>query len=152
MSVERRLAELGITLPQAPPVAAAYVPWVRSGDLLFTAGQVAAQDGALLATGKLGAEVDLPTGRACARQCALNLLSQVRVALGDLDRANRIVKLTVFVASAPEFTQQHLVADGASELITDVFGDAGAHARSAVGAPSLPTDTPVEVEAIIEVG
>ena len=152
MSVERRLTELGITLPQAPPPAASYVPWVRSGDLLFTAGQVAAREGALLATGKLGAEVDIATGRACARQCALNLLAQVRAALGDLDRVNRVVKLTVFVASAPEFTQQHLVADGASELIAELFGDAGRHSRSAVGAPSLPTDTPVEVEAIFEVG
>lgn len=152
MSVERRLQALGLTLPQAPASAAAYVPFVRSGHLLFTAGQVAVRDGALIATGKLGADVDLEMGQACARQCALNVLAQVKAALGELDRVNRVVKLTVFVASTPGFTQQHLVANGASELFAEVFGDVGQHARSAVGVPSLPTDSPVEVEAIVEVG
>lgn len=148
---EQRLAELGIELPAAPPPAAAYVPTVQTGNLLFTAGQVAVRDGTLLAEGKVGADVDLDTAVACARQCAVNVLAQAKAALGDLGRVRRIVKLTVFVASDPAFTQQHLVANGASELLGDVFGDAGKHARSAVGAPALPTNSPVEVEAIIEV-
>lgn len=150
-----RLAELGITLPSAPPPAAAYVPFVRSGSLLFTAGQVAVDmsDPArpLVASGRLGAEVDLAAGQAAARQCAINVMAQLQAALGDLSLVRRIVKITVFVASAPDFTDQHLVANGASELLGDVFGDAGIHARSAVGAASLPTGTAVEVEAIVEV-
>jgi enamine deaminase RidA (YjgF/YER057c/UK114 family) len=124
---------------------------VRSGNLLFTAGQVASAEGLLLATGKLGAQVDLETGRRCARQCAINVLAQLRAELGDLGRVRRVVKLTVFVASDPAFTEQHVVANGASELMIAVFGDAGRHARSAVAAPVLPTDSPVEVEAIVEV-
>lgn len=150
-SPQERLAELGIELPTPPAPAAAYVPFVRSGNLIFTAGQVAVADGALLAEGIVGTDVDLDTAVRCARQCAINVLAQVKAAVGDLDQVARVVKLTVFVASAPDFTQQHLVANGASELIGDVFGDAGRHARSAVGAPSLPTNTPVEVEAIVEV-
>jgi enamine deaminase RidA (YjgF/YER057c/UK114 family) len=148
---EERLAELGITLPQAPPPAAAYVPFVQTGSLVFTAGQVAVRDGQLVATGKLGDGLDVPTGQACARQCAINVMAQLKAAVGDLSRIRRMVKITVFVASAPGFTEQHLVANGASELLGEVFGEAGVHARSAVGAPSLPTDTPVEVEAIVEV-
>jgi enamine deaminase RidA (YjgF/YER057c/UK114 family) len=147
---EDRLSELGITLPDAPPPAAAYVPFVRSGALLFTAGQIAIRDGELVATGKLGDGIDVEGGQACARQCAINVLAQIKAAAGDLSKVRRIVKITVFVASAPGFTQQHLVANGASELLGEVFGDAGVHARSAVGAASLPTDTPVEVEAIVE--
>ncbi|MGH8931540.1 MAG: RidA family protein [Egibacteraceae bacterium] len=151
MSAEQRLEALGITLPPAPPSVAAYVPTVRVGDLLFTAGQIAAGPDGLIATGKVGADVDLETATACARQCALNVLAQLREALGTLDRVRRIVKITVFVASAPSFTEQHLVANGASQLLTDVFGDAGRHARSAVGAPALPLNSPVEVDAIAEV-
>ncbi|MGH8887533.1 MAG: RidA family protein [Egibacteraceae bacterium] len=151
MSAEARLAELGVTLPSAPPAAAAYVPTVASCGLLFVAGQVAVGEHGLLATGKVGGAVGLDTGVACARQCALNVLAQLRAALGTLDRVARVVKLTVFVASDPSFTQQHLVANGASELLADVFGDAGRHARSAVGVPALPLDSPVEVEAIVEV-
>lgn len=150
-SPEQRLTELGITLPEAPAPAAAYVPWVRTGDLVFTAGQVAVAEGSLVAAGKLGAEVDTETGQRCACQCAINVLAQLKDAVGDLSQVRRVVKLTVFVASAPTFTEQHLVANGASELIGEVFGDAGRHARSAVAAPSLPMDTPVEVEAIVEV-
>jgi enamine deaminase RidA (YjgF/YER057c/UK114 family) len=150
-SPEARLAELGITLPDAPPPAAAYVPWVRTGDLVFTAGQVAVAEGDLVASGKLGADVDVETGQRCARQCAINVLAQLKDAVGDLSQVRRVVKLTVFVASAATFTEQHLVANGASELIGEVFGDDGRHARSAVAAPSLPMDTPVEVEAIVEV-
>lgn len=151
MTPEERLAELGIELPEAPPPAAAYVPFVQTGDLVFTAGQVAVSGGELLATGKLGAEVDLETGQHCARQCAINVLAQLKAAVGNLTRVRQVVKLTVFVASDPAFTSQHLVANGASELMGEVFGDAGRHARSAVAAPALPTDTPVEVEAIVEI-
>ena len=151
MTPEERLAELGIELPAAPAPAAAYVPFVRSGALLFTAGQVAVRDGALVATGKVGAEVDLDTAVACARQCAINVLAQLKAAVDELSRVRRVLKLTVFVASDPSFVQQHIVANGASELIGEVLGDAGRHARSAVGAPALPMDSPVEVEAIVEV-
>ena len=148
---EDRLGELGITLPTPPAPAAAYVPWVRTGNLVFTAGQIATGPDGLLATGKVGSDVDLDTAVACARQCAINVLAQLKAAVGDLSSVVRVVKLVVFVASDPSFSSQHLVANGASQLIGDVFGEAGAHARSAVGAPVLPMDTPVEVEAIVEV-
>ena len=148
---EQRLGELGIELPAPPPPAAAYVPFVRTGDLVLTSGQVAVGPDGLIAQGIVGADVDLDTAVACARQCAINVLAQVKAAVGDLANVERVVKLTVFVASDPSFTQQHLVANGASELLAEVFGEAGRHARSAVGAPSLPTNTPVEVEAIVEV-
>jgi enamine deaminase RidA (YjgF/YER057c/UK114 family) len=151
-SPENRLAKLGITLPEPPAPAAAYVPFVRTGDLVFTAGQVAVGPDGLVAEGIVGAGVDLDTAVACARQCAINVMAQLKAAVGDLSQVRRIVKLTVFVASDPSFTQQHLVANGASELIGEVFGDHGRHARSAVAAPSLPTNTPVEIEAIAEVG
>ena len=148
---EQRLAELGIELPAPPPPAAAYVPFVRAGNLVLTSGQVAVGPDGLIATGIVGDDVDLETAVACARQCAINVLAQVKAAVGDLANVEQVVKLTVFVASAPSFTQQHLVANGASELLAEVFGEAGRHARSAVGAPSLPTNTPVEVEAIVAV-
>ena len=149
---EDRLAALGVVLPDAPAPAAAYVPTRQSGDLLFTSGQIAVSDGALVASGHLGAEVDIPAGQQAARQCAINILAQLKAALGELSRVARVVKLTVFVSSTPEFTEQHLVANGASELLGEVLGEAGHHARSAVGVPSLPTGTAVEVEAIVEVG
>lgn len=148
---EQRLADLGITLPAAPPPAASYVPFVRSGNLVFTSGQVAVAEGGLVAEGIVGADVDLETAQQCARQCAINVLAQLKAAVGDLSSVEQVIKLTVFVASAPDFTSQHLVANGASELVAEVFGDLGRHARSAVGAPSLPTNTPVEVEAIVAV-
>ncbi|HWB70580.1 MAG TPA: RidA family protein [Egibacteraceae bacterium] len=147
---ETRLRALGIELPAPPAPAAAYVPAVRSGTLVFVAGQVAAAGGALVATGKVGAEVDRDTGRRCARQCAINVLAQLKGALGDLNAVRRVLKLTVFVASAPGFTDQHLVADGASELLREVLGDVGGHARSAVGVAALPLDSPVEVDAVAE--
>jgi enamine deaminase RidA (YjgF/YER057c/UK114 family) len=150
-SPSERLAELGITLPEPPPPAAAYIPYVRTGSLVLTSGQVATADGQLVARGLLGDDLDVETGQRCARQCAINVLAQLQAAVGDLSKVVRIVKITVFVASTPDFTDQHLVANGASELLGEVFGDAGRHARSAVGAPSLPTGTPVEVEAIVEV-
>lgn len=147
---EERLTALGITLPDAPAPVAAYVPVVQTGSLLFTAGQIASGPDGLVATGKVGDGVEMDTAVACARQCAVNIIAQLKTALGDLSRVRRVVKLTVFVASHPSFTEQHVVANGASELISEVFGDVGVHARSAVGAPALPRDTPVEVEAIVE--
>ena len=151
MTPEERLAELGITLPDAPPPAAAYVPWVRSGSLVYTAGQVPVRDGQRLFAGKVGGDVDLETGQAAARACAVNVLAQLRAAAGgELSAYRRIVKLTVFVASTPDFHEQHLVANGASTFLGEVMGDAGPHARSAVGVAVLPLDVPVEIEAVAE--
>ena len=151
MTPEQRLEEMGIMLPVPPAPAAAYVPYMRTGNLVFTAGQVAVGEGGLLAEGIVGREVDLDTAVRCARQCAVNVLAQLKACVGELSAVEQVVKLTVFVASDPDFTQQHLIANGASELIGEVFGDAGRHARSAVGAPALPTNSPVEVEAIVAV-
>jgi enamine deaminase RidA (YjgF/YER057c/UK114 family) len=150
-SPEEKLAELGIELPEPPAPAAAYVPFARSGALVLTAGQLPVVDGQLPATGKLGAEVDLETGQELARRAAVNILAQAKAAAGDLGFV-RVVKLTVFVASDPSFTSQHLVANGASEFLAEVLGEAGVHARSAVGVPVLPLDAPVEIEAILEIG
>ncbi|HEX9767267.1 MAG TPA: RidA family protein [Nitriliruptorales bacterium] len=149
-SPEQRLAELGIELPEVPAPAAAYQPWKRSGTLVFTAGQVPSVDGAIATTGKLGADLDVAQGQQQARICAINLLAIARAANGGSLDGVSFVKLTVFVASAPDFTEQHLVANGASLLLSEVLGDDGVHARSAVGVPSLPTDCAVEVEAILE--
>lgn len=146
---DERLAELGIELPSAPAPAAVYRPFVRSGDLILTAGQLPTVDGDLPRTGKLGRDLTTQEGAELARIAAINVLAQARAAAGELDGV-RVVKLTVFVASDPTFTEQHLVANGASELLGDVLGDDGRHARSAVGVPVLPLDSPVEVEAIIE--
>lgn len=148
---EERLAELGIALPEPPPPAASYVSFVRTGDLLFTAGQIATSGGQPVARGRVGDGVDLETAQSCARQCAINVVAQVKAAVGDLAAVRRVVKVTVFVASAPGFTDPHLVANAASELLGDVFGDAGRHARSAIGVAELPLSSPVEVEAIVEV-
>jgi enamine deaminase RidA (YjgF/YER057c/UK114 family) len=150
-SPEHRLEALGITLPPAPAPVAAYIPVSRTGDLVYTAGQIAVGADGLIATGKVGTDVDLDAAIVCARQCALNVLAQLQAALGTLDRVQRIVKITVFVASDPTFTDQHLVANGASQLFSDVMGDAGRHARSAVGVPALPLNSPVEVEVIAEI-
>lgn len=146
---EDKLAELGIELPEAPAPAAAYQPFAKSGSLVLTAGQLPVVDGKLPATGKLGAGVDLETGQQLARQCAINILAQAKAAAGDLAQV-RVVKLTCFVASDPSFTEQHLVANGASNFLGEVLGDNGVHARSAVGVPVLPLDAPVEIEAILE--
>jgi enamine deaminase RidA (YjgF/YER057c/UK114 family) len=145
-----RLAELGLTLPGVPTPAAAYVPAVRTGQHVYTAGQLPFVDGKLPATGKLGAEVSAEDGAKYARIAALNALAAAASVAGGLDNIARIVKVTGFVASAPEFTGQPQVINGASELLIDVFGDAGKHARSAVGMAVLPLDTPVEVEIIVE--
>jgi enamine deaminase RidA (YjgF/YER057c/UK114 family) len=150
-TIEKRLEGLGITLPVAAAPAANYVPFARTGNLLFTAGQLPLKDGKLLATGLLGRDVDTATGKEAAKYCAVNILAQARAALGSLEKIGRIVKITVFVASTPDFTEQHLVANGASDFFAAVLGDAGKHARAAVGTASLPLNAPVEVEAIIEV-
>ena len=150
MSASQRLDELGLTLPEVPTPAAAYQPWAREGDLVFTAGQLPVINGSLSRTGKLGADLTTGEGAELARTAALNLLATAAAAAGGIDRV-RVVKVTVFVACVPTFTEQHVVANGASTLIGDVLGDAGVHARSAVGVPALPLDSPVEVEAVIAV-
>lgn len=149
-SPEARLAELGLTVPEVVPPVAVYVPATRSGNHVYTAGQLPMRDGALMATGKVGDTVSAEDAYACARQCALNAIAAIRSVAGDLANV-RIVKVVAFVASTPDFTGQPGVANGASELFGDVFGDAGVHARSAVGVPVLPLDSPVEVEVIAEI-
>ena len=148
---EDRLAELGLALPDVPAPVAAYTPAVRTGDLVFTSGQVPTVDGKVVATGKVGAEVDAADAQEYARICALNALAAVKALVGDLDKVRRVVKVVGFVASAPDFTGQPGVINGASELLNQVFGDAGVHARSAVGVAALPLDVPVEVEILVEV-
>ena len=148
---EDRLAELGLSVPSVVPPVAAYVPAVRSGSHVFTAGQLPMRDGAMLATGKVGDAVSVEQAAECAQQCALNALAAVASQVGDLSHVRRIVKVVVFVASSPDFTGQPVVANGASELLGTVFGDAGVHARSAVGVTALPLDAPVEVELVVEV-
>jgi enamine deaminase RidA (YjgF/YER057c/UK114 family) len=148
---EQRLEELGLAVPAVAKPVASYVPAVRSGNHVFTSGQLPMRDGQLITTGKVGAEVSAEEAVECARQCALNALAAVRAEIGELSNIKRIVKVTAFVASTPDFTGQPGVANGASELFGDVFGDIGQHARSAVGVPVLPLDAPVEVELIVEV-
>jgi enamine deaminase RidA (YjgF/YER057c/UK114 family) len=151
MSIDHRLAELGITLPEAAAPVASYVPSVTSANLLHISGQISfAEDGSLI-LGRLGEDMDLDAGVAAARRCGIMLLAQMKAALGSLDRVTRIVKLGVFVNSAPEFTDQPKVANGASELMQQVFGEIGRHARSAVGVAVLPLGVAVEVDAIVEV-
>lgn len=149
-AVAARLAELGLELPAVAAPVAAYVPAVVTGNLVFTAGQLPFADGALLATGKVGAEVTAEEGAQLARQCALNALAAADSAIGSLDRVTRVVKAVVFVNSAPGFTGAPTVANGGSELLGEIFGDAGKHARSAVGVAELPLDAPVELELILE--
>lgn len=144
-----RLSALGLTLPRVPAPAAAYQPWSASGDLVFTAGQLPLVGGALQGSGRLGEELSTSEGAGLARLAALNLLAVGSAAFGSLE-AFRVVKVVVFVASDDDFHEQHLVADGASQLFGEVLGDAGVHARSAVGVPALPLDAPVEVEAVLE--
>ncbi len=148
--IEARLKELGIELPQAAAPAANYVPFVISGKLLFVSGQLPMAAGKLAVTGVLGAGVTLAEGQRAARLCAVNIIAQARAALDDLDRVTRIVRLGGFVASAPDFTDQPKVVNGASDLMVEVFGDAGRHARAAVGVNVLPLGAAVEVDAIIE--
>ena len=148
---EERLAELGLEVPEVAAPVAAYVPAVRSGDQVFTSGQLPMRKGELLVTGKVGGEVSAEEAYACAQQCALNAIAAIKAEIGDLALVERVVKVTAFVASTPDFTGQPGVANGASELFGNVFGDAGVHARSAVGVPVLPLDAPVEVEVLVAV-
>ena len=148
---EERLTELGLAVPPVAKPLAAYVPALRSGSYVFTSGQLPTVDGALPKTGKVGAEVSAEEAKGFAERCALNALAAVKGEVGDLSRVRRVVKLVGFVASAPDFTGQAAVINGASELLGKVFGEAGAHARSAVGVAVLPLDAPVEVELIVEV-
>ncbi|MDM7888732.1 RidA family protein [Curtobacterium sp. RHCJP20] len=150
MTVADRLAELGLTIPAVAAPVAAYVPAVVTGQYVYTAGQLPFVDGALPVTGKVGAGVDAETATAEARVAALNALAAVQSVAGSLDRVARVVKVTVFVASDPSFTGQPAVANGASTLVGEVFGEAGVHARSAVGVAVLPMDAPVEVELVVE--
>jgi enamine deaminase RidA (YjgF/YER057c/UK114 family) len=149
---EERLTELGLSLPEVAAPAGAYVPALRSGSYVFTSGQLPLVDGKLPATGKVGAEVDADTAKDLARTAALNALAAVKAEVGDLSSVRRVVEVLGFVASAPDFTSQSQVINGASELFGEVFGDAGKHARSAIGVAVLPLDAPVEVEVIVEVG
>jgi enamine deaminase RidA (YjgF/YER057c/UK114 family) len=150
-SPEERLAELGLSVPEVAKPVAAYVPAVRTGNYIFTSGQLPMKSGELMTTGKVGGEVTQEEAVACAQQCALNAIAAVKAEIGDLALVRRIVKVVAFVASTPDFTGQPQVANGASELFGTVFGDAGVHARSAVGVPVLPLDSPVEVEIVVEV-
>ena len=150
-TVEDRLAELGETVPAVAAPAANYVPWVRTGNLVLTAGQLPFVDGKLFRHGLLGRDLDTETGKQAARYCALNIMGVLKAACdGDLSRVVRVVKITVFVASVPDYTEQHLVGNGASDLLVAAFGDAGKHARSAVGMAVLPLNAPVEIEAVAE--
>jgi enamine deaminase RidA (YjgF/YER057c/UK114 family) len=150
-TIEKRLSDLGVTLPAAAAPAANYVPYARSGNILFTAGQLPLKDGKLQATGLHGRDLDTAAGAEAAKLCAINMLAQAKAALGDLEEIARVVKITVFVASAPDFTEQHLVANGASDFLAAALGERGKHARSAVGTAALPLNAAVEVEAIIEI-
>ena len=150
MSIDARLSKLNITLPAAPAPAANYVPAVQSGNLLFVSGQIPAAPEGLI-RGRLGADMDVAAGAQAARACGLALLAQARAALGSLDRVARVVKLTGFVASTPDFTDQPEVVNGCSDLRVEVFGDKGRHARAAVSAPALPRGVAVEVEAVFEI-
>ncbi|WP_347312373.1 RidA family protein [Defluviimonas sp. SAOS-178_SWC] len=149
--IDARLDELGITLPDAPAPAANYVPFVQAGDLVFVSGQIS-QSSAGLIKGRLGDTMDVAEGAEAARRCGMSLLAQARAALGgDLDRIVRVVKLTGFVNSTPEFTDQPKVINGCSDLMVEVLGDAGRHARAAVSAPALPLGVAVEIEAVFQV-
>jgi len=150
-TIEKRLTDLGVILPAAAAPAANYVPFAKIGNLLFTAGQLPLKDGKMVASGLLGRDVDTSTGQKAAKACAVNILAQAKAALGDLEKIRRIVKITVFVASSPDFTEQHLVANGASDFLAVALGERGKHARSAVGTASLPLNAAVEIEAILEV-
>ena len=151
MNIEKRLAELGITLPDSSPPKAMYIPVKQTGNLLFVAGQIPVKDGVMLHPGHVGEEVTLEQAQEAAAQCIVNMLSALRVYLGDLDKVKNVIKVQAFVSSKTGFNQQHIVVNTASQLLYDVFGEAGRHARTAVGVNQLPMDAPVEIEAIIEI-
>lgn len=151
MSIDQRLAELGITLPSPAAPVAAYVPAVEAGGLLHISGQISVDENGQLIKGRLGEDLDVETGTEAARRCGIMLIAQMKAALGSLDRVERIVKLGAFVNSAASFTDQPKVANGASVLMQEVFGEAGRHARSAVGVPVLPLGVAVEIDAVVAV-
>ena len=151
-TVEQRLTELGYTLPASSKPLAAYIPAVQTGNLVFTSGQLPLVAGNLVQSGKVGSEVTPERAKELATICTLNALAAIKMAIGDLDKVKRVVKVVGFVASAPDFTGQPGVVNGASEFLGEVFQDAGIHARSAVGVAVLPLDAPVEIELIVEVG
>ncbi len=148
--IEARLAELGITLPTPAAPIANYVPFNVSGNLVVVSGQIPLKDGKIAVTGKVGAGVSMEDGVAAARLCFINLMAQVKAAVGDLDRVRRVIRLGGFIAAGPDFTQHAVVMNGASDLAVEVFGDAGRHARTTIGVPSLPGDAAVEVEGMFE--
>ena len=148
---EEKLAELGLSVPEVAKPVAAYIPANRSGNHVYTSGQLPMRDGQLMYAGKVGGEVSQDEAVECARQCALNALAAIRAEVGELSAVKKVVKVVAFVASTPDFTGQPLVANGVSELLGEVFGEAGRHARSAVGVPVLPLDAPVEVELVVEI-
>ncbi len=150
-AVEDRLAELGLSVPDVAKPVASYVPAVRSGSYVYTSGQLPMRSGELMTSGKVGDSVSPEDAAACAQQCALNAIAAVKSVIGDLDLVKRVVKVVCFVSSEAEFTGQPQVANGASDLLGKAFGDAGVHARSAVGVPVLPLNAPVEVEILVEV-
>ncbi len=150
-SPEERLEAMGLSVPEVPKPVASYLPALRTGSYVFTSGQLPMREGQLITTGKVGGEVSVEDAVECARQCALNAIAAVRAEVGDLSQVVRVVKVVVFVASTPDFTGQAGVANGASELLGEVFAEAGRHARSAVGVAVLPLDAPVEVELLVEV-
>ncbi|AGB71084.1 MULTISPECIES: RidA family protein [Rhizobium] len=151
-AIEARLQELGIVLPQAAAPAANYVPYVISGNLLYLSGQLPMENGKIGVTGHLGKDVDVAGGQRAAELCAINILAQAKAALGgDLGRIKRLIKLNGFVASTPDFVEQHLVINGASNLLANVLGEAGKHARAAVGMAALPLNAAVEIDAILEI-
>ncbi|RCK48653.1 endoribonuclease [Thalassospira profundimaris] len=149
--IETRLSDLGITLPTATAPVANYVPYVKSGNLVHVSGQITMENGELKFVGKLGKDYGVEEGQKAARLCALNLIAQLRAAIGDLDNVTRVVKLNAFVNSAPDFTDQPKVVNGASDTMVEIFGDVGKHARSAVGVASLPLGVAVEIDGIFEV-
>ena len=148
---EARLSAVGIELPIPATPVANYVTWARTGNLIVVSGQLPLRDGKLLATGKLGAAISLEVGTEAARYCLINVLAQLKAAVGDLSKVTRVVRLGGFIACTPEFTAHANVMNGASDLAVAAFGDAGRHTRSTVGVPSLPLDAPVEVEGLFEV-
>ena len=150
-SIAQRLAQAGITLPKAAAPAANYVPYVQSGHLLHISGQIPFRADGTLVTGRLGADMDVAAGQAAARLCAIGIMAQAEAALGTLERVARVVKLGVFVNAVADFTDQPKVANGASDLMVEIFGEAGRHARSAVGVPCLPLGVAVEIDAVLEV-
>lgn len=149
--IETRLTELGIVLPQAVAPVANYVPYVVSGSMLYISGQLPMENGKVAVTGHVGKDVDVAGAQRAAELCAINILAQAKAALGELGRIRRLVKINGFVASTPDFVEQHLVINGASNLLANVLGEAGKHARAAVGMASLPFNAAVEVDAVIEI-